>query len=124
LPQAEAIVGDDPVEATRQLLQARAGCLHGRAAGCLDGVDQKDSAAMDNDTRIITSGEGTASATRVGEIQAPEDLLFPIAGATLVERLGDGALVSVTLFGSGTAPVSVLVVRTESGWRIRDVLIG
>ncbi|MEO7007474.1 MAG: protein kinase [Terrimesophilobacter sp.] len=129
VPRAAAVVGDegagdDPVAATRQLLQARAGCLRGRVASCLAGVDQDDSAAMDNDTRIIRSRGGTSSSPQAGDTGASEDLLFPIAGATLVERLGDGALVSVTLPGSGTAPVSVLVVRTGSGWRIRDVLVG
>jgi hypothetical protein len=74
---------------------------------------------MDNDKRLVVSGRATASAAPTAE-----DLLFPIAGATLVERLGDGALVSIVLPGSGTAPVTVLVIRTASGWRIRDVLIG
>jgi eukaryotic-like serine/threonine-protein kinase len=118
-PPGGAVVGDDPVEATRELLQARAGCLSGRSADCLSGVDQDDSAAMDNDKRLVVSGRATASAAPTAE-----DLLFPIAGATLVERLGDGALVSIVLPGSGTAPVTVLVIRTASGWRIRDVLIG
>jgi hypothetical protein len=116
---AAALVGDDPVEATRELLQARAGCLNARSTDCLSRVDQDDSAAMDNDTRIVASGHETAAA-------APEreDLLFPIAGATLLERLGDGALVSIILPGSGTAPVTVLVIRTADGWRVRDVLVG
>jgi hypothetical protein len=74
---------------------------------------------MDNDKRLVVSGRATASAAPTAE-----DLLFPIAGATLVERLGDGALVSIVLPGSGTAPVTVLVIHTASGWRIRDVLIG
>jgi eukaryotic-like serine/threonine-protein kinase len=114
-----AVVGDNPVEATRELLQARAGCLSVRSADCLSGVDQDESAAMDSDKRLVVSGRAMASAAPMAE-----DLLFPIAGATLVERLGDSALVSIVLPGSGTAPVTVLVIRTASGWRIRDVLIG
>ncbi|GAB3044334.1 hypothetical protein GCM10027052_28260 [Parafrigoribacterium mesophilum] len=108
-----AEVGDDPAEATRQLLRVRAGCLAGRSADCLRRVDQEDSAALDHDTQLIASGATSA-----------QDELFPIDAATLTERLGDGALVSVNLPGSGAAPVSVLVIRTASGWRIRDVLVG
>ena len=115
-PLAGAVAGDDPVEATKQLLQARAGCLHDGLVQCLSSVDQEDSAAMDSDKRTV--------AAPAGRTESGEGLLFPIAGATLVERLGDGALVSITLPGSGAAPVSVLVVRTGGGWRIRDVLIG
>ena len=44
------------------------------------------------------------------------------SGATLVERLGDTALVQL---GTGaTAGASVLVIRTKEGWRIRDYLTG
>ena len=82
-------------------------------------MDQDDSAALDNDKRIVASGRSTASAAA-----KDEDLLVPIAGATLVERLGDSALVSLDLPDSAAAPVTVLVIRTGSGWRIRDVLIG
>jgi hypothetical protein len=37
--------------------------------------------------------------------------------ARLVERLGNSALVEV---GSETAPASLLLMRSEAGWRIRD----
>ena len=86
---AGAVAGDDPVEATKQLLQARAGCLRGGLVECLSSVDQDGSAAMDSDKRIV--------AAPAGRTESGEGLLFPIAGATLVERLGDGALVSITL---------------------------
>lgn len=118
-PPAGAVLGDDPVEATRALLQARAGCLSARSVDCLSGVDQDDSAALDNDTRIVASGRSTASAA-----PQDEDLAVLIAGARLVERLGDSALVSIDLPDSAATSVTVLVIRTGNGWRIRDVLIG
>jgi len=37
----------------------------------------------------------------------------------LVQRLGDSALV---FLGPGTEPASLLLVKGEAGWRIRDYL--
>jgi eukaryotic-like serine/threonine-protein kinase len=82
---------------------------------CLDDVAQNGSAAMDDDAALIRAIEGgSADGSLVG--QEPAD-------ASLVERHGDAALVAFTL-GPDDTPASVLLVKGEAGWRIRDYLGG
>ncbi len=135
------IGGDDPVAAATALLTVRQQCLAERSVGCLDGVDQQGSAALDADVhrvRELQSGGVTTSQPRLDR-----------ATAALVQRLGDSALVRLTLGGAldddesddsesddggpdGGAPdgesaspvSSALLVRTDGVWRIRDLTVG
>lgn len=105
--------GDDPAAAVRALLEVRAGCLRDHSVACLEVVDQADSAALENDRQLI----------RTGRSADPESVLFPTSGARLIQRLGDTALVAIELPGAA-GPVSLLVVRADGNWRIRDILSG
>jgi hypothetical protein len=100
---------DDPVEAAILLLALRERCVRDLAVLCLDDVAQAGSAAYDDDVAIIRSVEGG------GE--------YPDAIANgdpvLVERLGDSALLDLPV---GSAPASILLLRTTDGWRIRQYL--
>ncbi|MGN6325877.1 protein kinase domain-containing protein [Pseudolysinimonas sp.] len=105
-----AVTGDDPVAAATPLLRARASCRDELSILCLDAADQPDSAAADADREAI----------RVGQVggRLPPD---PLAGAgdappALTERIGGSALIAV---GGG---VSLLLVRGDDGWRIRDII--
>lgn len=102
---------DDPVLALPPLLEARERCIRDLSVLCLDGVDQAGSAAMADDAELIR------------RILAGEELpagVVRLAGSPeLVERLGDSALVR---FGPETDPASVLMIRSEAGWRIRTFL--
>ncbi len=113
-PQAadSAIGGDDPLAAAGALLATRAACLGASSILCLGGADQPGSAASEADAyRIRIAQEGG--------IRSPEPSLTG-AEAVLVDRLGDSALLS--LDRAGVTVASLLLVRTERGWRIRDLV--
>lgn len=106
------ILADEPVAAGVALLGARADCIREASILCLDHVDQAGSAAMEADAyrvRIVQEGG----------IESPEPSIVGIA-PTLVDRLGDSALLS--LDRAGSAAGTLLLVRTEQGWRIRDLV--
>ena len=120
LPSADPVLSDDPVAALGALLAERERCIRDLSVLCLDGVLQKGSAAMERDAAIIRSIQ------KGGEV--PPEAAIAAGGLTLVERLGDSALVSLNAPGAsppGAAqrtPASTLVMRGEAGWRIRDYL--
>jgi hypothetical protein len=104
-----AVTGDDPVAAARVLLQTREGCIRELSLECLDDVAQRGSAALEADRQLVRDIlDGGAQVT-----------LPSTEAADLVQRLGDSALVSL---GPDSEPASVLLVKGEAGWRIRDYL--
>jgi eukaryotic-like serine/threonine-protein kinase len=110
LPAEEAVItGDDPVAALRKLVARRERCFREVSVLCLDGVDELGSSALDEDRAAVRAIlEGGTEPSRLS-----------LASATLVERLGDSALVDL---GPGSDPASVLLLKGEAGWRIRDYL--
>jgi hypothetical protein len=115
---------EDPDVAAPALLRLRADCLRRRDTACLDGADQPGSAADDADrSRIAAAGGGGRDD---GEAHLT-DALGP------ARRLGDTALIELRPTDDGGAaaggpssperrPASLLVVRGEAGWRIRDLM--
>jgi hypothetical protein len=101
---------DDPVEAAVLLLAARDRCVRDLSLLCLDGVVQPDSAAYADDAALIRSVQEGA--------EYPDAVILD-GDPVLVERLGDAALLDLP---PGSAPSSVLLLRTTNGWRIRDYL--
>ncbi|AYF99179.1 hypothetical protein [Protaetiibacter intestinalis] len=101
-------VSDDPLEALTALLGLREACFRELSLLCLEQVDQPGSAALAADRAAVQAlrdgGESTAPAADP-------------RGARIVERLGDSVLVEI---GPETAPASLLLMRGEAGWRIRD----
>ena len=100
---------DDPVAAVPLLLAERTRCFDDLSVLCLDAVDQSGSTALAEDREEIErmlAGETVKYWGVVGESPA------------LVERLGDSALVTVD---AQNKPASVLMIRTEAGWRIREI---
>jgi hypothetical protein len=127
-----AIAGDDPVVAADALLRLRAECLRARSAACLAGVDQAGSVALAADlaelARLDRPGGGIGEQAGAGEGTDPDAVTAPPADPiVLVERLGGTAILSVPASSLGdstpdTPPASLLLIRSEAGWRIRDVL--
>lgn len=115
---ARAIVGDDPVAAAASLIAARGLCLQHRSVLCLGGVDQADSASMEADSHLIRQ-------VQRGE-ELPVGALLPGVQLRLVQRFGDSAIIQILLPGAGaspTHPASLLIVKGETGWRIRDLTL-
>ncbi|GHF08265.1 protein kinase domain-containing protein [Pseudolysinimonas yzui] len=106
--EAEPSLPDDPVEAAVVLLEHRERCLRDLSVLCLDEVVQPDSAAYADDVALIRGVQAG------GEYPDAEIL---VGNPVLVERLGDAALLDLP---PGSAPASVLLMRTQNGWRIRQ----
>ncbi|MET3567711.1 hypothetical protein ABIC47_003220 [Leifsonia sp. 563] len=121
---AEAAVGageaaggsatEDPVDAARAVLDARHSCFTARTAhsDCLTGVLDEGSPVVAEETAAL-GAEGAA---------AKRD--FSGATLSLVERWGGAALVSAAPDSTRTPksePASLLLVRSEAGWRLRAV---
>jgi hypothetical protein len=118
----KSIAGDDPVAAAIALLGARERCMSTLSVLCLDGVDQEGSAALDGDRQVIRSLQEKGTATRERSLTD--------ATVELSQRLGDSALLTVTAAtGPATTeakedtsePTSLLLIKSEAGWRIRDL---
>jgi len=72
--------------------------------------------------RIAVVGLGFMGATHIRAIQGGAeypDREIAEGDPVLVERLGDSALLDLP---AGSAPRSILVIRTTNGWRIRQYL--
>jgi len=104
-----AVTAEDPLDALAQLLRRREECLRDLSVLCLDDVDQQGSAAWDDDRQTLDS---------VLNDGASAPVVSPI-GAVLTERLGDSVLIAL---GPDSDPASVLLMKDEAGWRIRDYL--
>ena len=108
------LLGDDPVRAVPALLRIRDHCLGEVSVLCLDRAHQPQSAAMAADSQTLHRiQQGAGEPDR-------EDLSSWVA--VLVERTGDVALVSLQSPDAERQPASVLVVKGEAGWRIREIL--
>ena len=103
----------DPLEALPLLLAARNTCVRDLSVLCLDEVDE------------ASSGAYLADAAAIRQLQAggeTESSVIVTSGTPkLVERLGDTVLLDL---GGESNPASVLMIKTEAGWRIRDFLSG
>lgn len=124
-----AVLPTDPVEAARALLEHRERCFRELSVLCLDAVDQRSSAALDADRRgVIAAQQGSPTTGPT----AGERIDWRGAELTLVDELGDGVLIQAAVPPATAAPtvgtaqspsvsLMLLLVRTEEGWRIRDV---
>ncbi|XXK73372.1 serine/threonine protein kinase [Clavibacter michiganensis] len=121
---ADAAESPDPDIAAPALLRLRAACLHRTDATCVSDVDEAGSALDDADRSTIAGGGS----------EAPDDAALRVADALgPAQRLGDTALIELRP-GSDTPaartdasaperrPASLLIVRGEAGWRIRDLM--
>jgi eukaryotic-like serine/threonine-protein kinase len=110
-----AITGDDPVAAIPHLLAARSACLTAAHEDCLAGSDQAGSPILAADlhrARNLHDGGG----------------VVPLADyarhtAVLIERTGDSALVALEpgVAAEYNEPASLLVIKGEAGWRLREI---
>ncbi len=131
--------GDDPVRAASALLASRRRCLVASSSACLERSHQADSPLWHADRTSFGEAADGGSSDGVG-IESREDgsrarCADGYAGvclASLVERTGGSALIALTPVeddavenGGGSRgyakPASILVVRTDAGWRLREI---
>lgn len=117
-PAPDVLAGDDPVAAAGVLLESRTRCLVERSLLCLESVHQAGSASWQADVAII---QGVQDG---GELVA--DIFRSDSSFTLIDRMGGTALVGLQSAEapSENATASVLMIRTEAGWRFRGLLAG
>lgn len=101
------VAGDDPGAAAAVLLAAREECLHELDGACLLEVDDAASPLLSDDLALLQAPAGAR----------PE----PGACSDLVETARWGGSALLRCERAGTTAASVLVVRTEAGWRLREI---
>jgi len=112
---AAAIAGDDPVAAIPHLLAARFACLTAARADCLAGSDQAGSPVLAADLhRVQNLKEG-------GSLIPQAD--YARHTPVLIERTGNSALVTLEPGADAgyNKPASLLVIKGEAGWRLREI---
>lgn len=117
---ADAVTQDEPVAAVVALMAARERCLAMRSVACLTLTDQDASPLFQTDSAAVT-------AAGVGGRRGAQSASTPSSsGASLIERTGDSALVELP--GAqlpnetdASQPVSVLAIKGEHGWRLREI---
>jgi hypothetical protein len=101
-------VPDDPLTAAAALLEIRATCLAATDLDCVLAVDQPGSPIAIRDRAAIAAGEAvTPSGSDLDAI-------------TLTADLGDAVVVTVPWVEAGREPASLLMMRSEAGWRLRE----
>lgn len=107
------VAGDDPVSALVALLEARQRCIADLSVLCLGAVGQAGSAALAEDEAIVRSLQKGA--------QSPAAFTVTAAQVAIGERLGNSAILELVDIAD-SEPASILLMKGESGWRIRDYL--
>jgi hypothetical protein len=104
------VLGGDAGAAATILLGARLGCLREATPDCLAAVDQAGSPLALRDAAVL------ADPSLAGELAFPVEVTGESSAA--------GGTVLLRARGPDGEPASVLVMRTEAGWRLRDVFVG
>ncbi|MCP2368867.1 hypothetical protein BCL57_003046 [Agromyces flavus] len=107
-PGAAEPDADDAITAAAALLEIRTSCLASRDLACLDAVVQPGSPIEARDRAAIERGDTSA------EAQADLDAIRVVAD------LGDAVVVSVPDVAGEREPASLLIMRSEAGWRLRE----
>lgn len=106
------VSGDDPVAAARWLLERRSECFATLDLACLDDVLQRGSAIEAEDRAALLATRDGAAAPLVA---------FDASDAVVTVEMGDAVLIAIRRAGPEREPASLLVVRGEAGWRLREI---
>lgn len=102
----------DAAAATAELLELRASCFATLDLACLDQVVQPGSAIeADDRAAIVAARDGGAA----------EPVEFDLDGIAVSAEMGAAVLVSVPFVAAEREPASLLVMRSEAGWRLREL---
>lgn len=109
---ASAIAGDDAAAAARWLLERRAECFAVLDLDCLESVAQPGSAIDATDRAALVSA-------RDGD--AAPDVRYDLSTIAVTAEMGDAVLVGLSRATPEREPASLLLVRGEAGWRLREI---
>lgn len=110
--EAHGITGDDAAAAARLLLERRAECFATLDLDCLESVVQPGST-------IEAADRAALIAARDGD--APVAVEFDPSTAQVTAEMGDAVLVGLSRATPEREPASLLLVRGEAGWRLREI---
>jgi len=111
---ADAVVmGDDPIAAAVSLLELRDRCFRELSVICLDDVAQQGSSALATDQAAMRETQNGA--------ELPLPLPADAERLSIVEQAGDAVLLEWKT-PAQNQPASLLLMKGEAGWRIRDYL--
>lgn len=111
-PRGSAVLADDAMTAAAELLELRSSCFATLDLSCLDAVVQPGSAIETDDRAALVAareGDGVPS------------LDYDLDRITLTAEMGSAVLVSVPFATAEREPASILVMRSEAGWRLREI---
>ncbi|MDQ0895998.1 hypothetical protein [Agromyces ramosus] len=107
-----AVDSDDAVAAVAELLELRSSCFATLDLACLDQVAQPGSAVeADDRAAIVAAREGSAA----------ESVEFDLDAIAVSAEMGAAVLVTVQYIDAEREPASILVMRSEAGWRLREL---
>jgi hypothetical protein len=112
-PAQTAILEDDAVAAAVVLLRTRQQCREDLSVLCLDSVAQQGSSALATDQKQIRDAQNG------GELAGP--IVATESDLSVVEQIGAAVLLEWA-DPTETEPASLLLMKGEAGWRIRDYL--
>lgn len=108
---ASAVVGDvDPVRAAAELLEVRASCLAARDVDCVGAVAQAGSPIAASDRAAMLAADGDRALDP-----------FDLGAIMLVADMGSAVLLEVPYADAEREPASLLMMRSEAGWRLREL---
>jgi hypothetical protein len=102
----------DPASAASDLLEVRASCLASRDLDCITAVVQPGSPIAASD-RALLLGDGSEGGAAVEP--------FDLGAIALVADMGSAVLLEVPYADAEREPASLLMMRSEAGWRLREL---
>lgn len=109
-PTAAGIASEDPIAGARSLLGLRASCFAELNPTCIATYVQSGSPLEDSDWNLMLAARDGA-----GEIRS-----YDLDRMEVVTEMGAAVLVQVAAVDDAK-PASLLVVRSEAGWRLREI---
>ncbi len=112
-----AVRGADPIAATNALLGLRSDCIRQTEPECVDVIDEPGSVQWTDDRQLILESTPSRPADRDSSSSINSG---KFAIPRLVSSLGAAAVLALDQ-SDGANPTSVLVIKGDAGWRIREI---
>ncbi|WP_022887725.1 hypothetical protein [Agromyces italicus] len=111
-PGADGASIEDPVEATAELLARREDCFAALDTACLQQVNHAGSTIERADLGLISGAREGAEISPVA---------YSLDAVAIIAEMGDAVLMTLPYADPEREPASLLVMRSEAGWRLREI---